>query len=172
MIDTRLDPVRRTGHLVLVPNRSLSWRAAKGVVLGVCVVALVIGGAFAAMGMWPVLPFAGLEAAALAVAMHATALRQSRRQVIILDAAEVRLETGRRGPEHSTTLPRAWARLEVRPGAASGHPERLFLCFRDRTVELAQFLTGEERQEFVDLWGRELRERVTRQTRQDSIGKM
>jgi uncharacterized membrane protein len=49
-------------------NCSISPAALLGAFAALAVVTLAIGTGFALMGAWPILPFAGLEVAALAVA--------------------------------------------------------------------------------------------------------
>ena len=62
-------------RFVLSPNSSLSNRAMLAVYGGICAVGVAIGITFAALGLWLVLPFAGVELAALGAALYVCVLR-------------------------------------------------------------------------------------------------
>ncbi|ROS05747.1 putative membrane protein [Sinobacterium caligoides] len=71
-----------TTMVILAPNRSMSWRATRLLMLALSILTLVIAVLFGLAGAWIILPFAGLEAASLCAALYYVALKQSARQVI------------------------------------------------------------------------------------------
>lgn len=117
MVDINIQQSERV--LVLKPNRSMSWRANKyllGVVFCWCG---AIGIGFVLMGAWVVMPFIGLELAALAGALYYVSWKISHREVLRIDAESVSLEKGIRWPKKSWR----WARESVRVHVyAAGHP--------------------------------------------------
>jgi len=112
MVVTRVDDLAACTHVIVQANQSMSWRA--NLLLLACLAAVTMGiaAAFAALGLWLVLPFAGLEVLAVAICLHLTLRRLARRQVITVAADEVRLASGFRQPETVDTIPRSWIRVE------------------------------------------------------------
>ena len=84
-------------RLVIGPNASMSVRQAVWFIAWMCMVSLLIGGFFAWRGFWPILPFAGLELAALAAALAVSLRRNRYREVVDFDDEAVRVEVGEVG---------------------------------------------------------------------------
>ena len=70
--------------IVAEPNRSASWRANLQVLVALSILSLGIAGGFAAVGAWPVLPFAGIEITALGCALYYVSWKLRYRHVITL----------------------------------------------------------------------------------------
>lgn len=102
-------------------------------------------GALAITGFWPVLPFAGLEFAAVAAAMWVTAGRGRRCEVVEVTASRVRVDRSRALGVASIELPSAWVQIRLVPGAVRWYPSRLLLGAHGRWVEIGGFLTENER---------------------------
>ncbi|HMA11675.1 MAG TPA: DUF2244 domain-containing protein [Steroidobacteraceae bacterium] len=145
--DTRLPDGSR--EFVLQPNGSLAPEQARlflWLTAGGC---FAIALAFALQGMWPVLPFAGLEIGVLVWALRAS-MRQSRhRETIQVCQDVIRIERHDRAGIHHAEFARHWARVSVRPGAQRRHPSRLLIESQGRHCELGRFLTEEERQDIA-----------------------
>src|SRR5262245_44660681 len=69
-------------RVVIGPNASLSEAQAWAFMGWMCAVGFGIAAVFAARGYWPILPFAGLELAALGAALWVTQRRNRYREVI------------------------------------------------------------------------------------------
>lgn len=139
----------------LRPNSSLTPRAAAWFYGSL--VALLLGVALGCtmLGFWPVLPFAGLEAAVLLGTVHWVRRRALAREYIRVDDASVTIEKclpGRRGRKSSVAVAfqRPWTRLELRRGRPAHWPSRLLFSSRGRSVEVGAFLTDDERQGLKD----------------------
>lgn len=134
--------------IVIAPNASLSWRQAALFMLGTSAVALGIGLAFASMGFWVILPFAGLEMAALGAALYVSLRRNDDREVVTIDADRVRVETGRVGqPDQRVRheFLRAWARVELLPAGVPANRSRLRLGASGHFVEVGACLSESQR---------------------------
>lgn len=134
----------------LRPNSSLTPRAA--VFFYGSLAALVLGVALgcAALGLWPILPFAGLELAVLYWAVKWVMHRAEAREYIRVDDASVLIEkcaSDRRGgtSRNAYAFARRWTRLELCPGRPAHWPSRLVLSSQGRSVEIGAFLTDGER---------------------------
>ena len=147
MVTTSQDATGSAGEhrIELAPNCSLTPRGARYFVGSLALVTLGIGVYFASRGLWPVLPFAGLEVGLLAWAVRASLRKGSQREVILVSEADVVVE--RRAPSGSrrTVFPRHWARVTLRGPLASQHPSRLTIESHGRACEVGRFLTEDER---------------------------
>lgn len=132
-------------RLVIGPNASLTGRQALVFFAGMCGICLAIAGFFAALGFWPVLPFAGLELAALGAALAVVLRRNRYREVVEFEGERVRVEFGLVGEgararcEWPRSATRAW--LEQGP-----HATRLVLACGPSRLTLAACLTDAERE--------------------------
>lgn len=130
---------------VLRPNCGLYWRTTLWVYVGLSTICLGIALGFTLMGFWPILPFAGLELAALGIALYVSARRGRCREVIRICGDEVRVEKGVRGPEQSWVFDIARSEVMLLASPHCWYPSRLLIRSRGATVELGAFLTDEER---------------------------
>ena len=152
MVTTTRSESGEEHRYVLRPNQSLSWSAAKlcfGTIAGAT---LAIATTFAFVGLWPVLPFAGLELGILGYCFYRCAANAQNREVITVGPQVVKVEKGKSRPDDRWDLPRAWAVVAMERHAIRGYPSRLFLRSHGRHVEFGRFLNEEERRELaVDL---------------------
>lgn len=132
--------------LELTPRCSLTPRGARFFVAVVGATSLAVAGVCAAQGMWPVLPFAGLEIAVLAWAVRASMRDGSKRETIEIDEERITIRrTDPRG-EHFSVFPRHGSRVTLRTPQTALHPSRLLLESRGRVCEVGRFLTEDARQ--------------------------
>ena len=124
---------------VITPHRSLTARAARRVVAGLCLAAVLSACVFLLMGAWPVTGFCGAElalAAALLI-LHARSARAS--ELVLLGERSLRVvRTDPRGRRAVCELPSAW--LTLRLDERAGTVPRLLLGVRDRQVEIGRVL--------------------------------
>jgi uncharacterized membrane protein len=141
-----ITPERALEHRIeLAPNCSLTPGGARLFVGSLAAVTFGVAGLFALRGLWPVLPFAGLEIGLLAWAVRASMRRGAEREVIVVSDADVVIE--RRAPSGSrtTVFPRHWARVTLRDPLPARHPSRLTIESHGRACEVGRFLTEDER---------------------------
>lgn len=141
-----LQPVNT--RLVIGPNASMSARQAVWFMAWMCTVSLAIGGFFAWKGFWPILPFAGLELAALAAALTVSLRRNRYREIVDFDGDAIRIEVGEigRGAGLRVGLERLSTRVLLESGPYRNSPTRLLLCSQGQSLELGRCLTDEERE--------------------------
>jgi uncharacterized membrane protein len=153
----------RESRFVIGPNASLSERGAWAF-MGLCsVVALGIAVWFVIHGLWMILPFAGLELAALGAALWVAQRRNRYREVVEFRESSVAVEFGVLGRGAGTRLefPRAWVRCELERGRWRHEPGRLRLGCSGQWIEIGRCLTDDEREELA-LRFRELLRPATR----------
>lgn len=149
MVDSCKAPAGGGWRFVLRPNCSLSWRGNILFFLGLFVVSMTVAVALAFMGLWLVLPFAGLEMAALAWALYVVGRKCHWREVISVNAGNVVIERGWDRPVEVECLPRSWARVELRTARSSWYPSRLMIRAMGRSEEVGRFLNEDERVELA-----------------------
>jgi len=122
-------------------NCSLSHREAVlffGIVAGA---SLSVAGFFAAQGMWPILPFAGLELFVLGVALGLSMRRGREFELIAIHPDRAIVERHSRRGIDSRNFIRLWARVELEKSPRRGHPSRLVIRSHDGVAEIGQGLT-------------------------------
>lgn len=132
-------------RIVICPNCSLSLRGAAVFFGGLCLFCLTLASLLALRGMWPVLPFSGLEMLLVGWALHASLARRHRAEIITLTDAHISVESRDRARCRRTVFQRHWAQVKLRRPASRLHPSRLIIESHGRQCELGSFLTDEER---------------------------
>ena len=146
---TELDTGNAPGQTwILRPTRSMTWPQAKRFIWLVALFSLAIGGSFAWLGLPLVMPFSGLEAAAVALAFYLVLKDGERQELVRLDNEHLVIECGARKLERRFEFHRAWVRVDLRGSPYRYHPTRLFVGSHGRAVELGRFLTDHERETF------------------------
>lgn len=100
-------------------------------------------------GFWPVLPFAGLELAAVGWALAVSMRRSRYREVVSFSEERVSIEFGVAGQGAAARVewPRAWTRVWLEKDGSRRHaPTRLVFGSSAQRVVVARCLTDEERE--------------------------
>ncbi|MEQ8517334.1 MAG: DUF2244 domain-containing protein [Chromatocurvus sp.] len=143
--------------IIAKPNHSSSWRANKVALLALAVPSLGAAVGFAALGAWPVLPFAGLELTALGSALYYVNWKLEYRQVITLSEDSVRIDKGYYAPRQSWHFDRREASLAVTPEAHPWEGPRMTLHDNTEAVPVGEFLNREEAISLLTLLRKEVR---------------
>ncbi|MGH8505588.1 MAG: DUF2244 domain-containing protein [Stenotrophobium sp.] len=132
---------------MIQPNASLGVVQAWFFMAGISVVTLTIAGFFAWQGFWPILLYAVLELAVLALAI-VHALRGNRyRERLGFEDEVLRVEFGMAGhaPQMRLEMSRVWTQVRLLPGWYRNDPMKLLLVCSGQTLEIGRCLTDEER---------------------------
>lgn len=136
-------------------NCSIGPAALAGVFASMIALAFAFGIAFALHGPWLILPFAGLELAAVAAAFAYCARHAGDFERVTLDAGQVVVETGCGSRRATQTFQTPWVRLAVeKKGPWS---LQLFLVQSGRSVEVGRHLGIGRRVAFATAFGEALR---------------
>jgi len=146
MVESGHDADTGENTIVLKPNGSLTRKQAWILLLFCGLLMGVVGGVFAALGAWLVLPFSGAEWILLAYCLNLSLRQSQEREVIIITDALVRVEKGRGRPSQTYKFQRAWVMLDWMQSPIRGRPSRLALRLHGKEVEIGRFLVESERQ--------------------------
>ena len=144
--------VRESGFsLVARRNNSLGRGGRLGVFAFICVVSVGIATAFASLGAWLILPFAGLEMAGLFLAFRYVDRHAGDYELIAIDGDRVQVESYEGGRRQRHEFNRQWARLVV-----VGEGERVALRSHGQELEIGRFVGAERRLEIARELGRRM----------------
>ncbi|QHJ10993.1 hypothetical protein FX988_01215 [Paraglaciecola mesophila] len=80
--------------LTLTPNRSANWAQTKRLISVIAFMVMTIGLAWALVGAWLILPFAGIEVGLLWVIFYRVSLFTYQQQVITISKDSIKLQAG------------------------------------------------------------------------------
>jgi uncharacterized membrane protein len=142
---TGQEPTPLEQRIVLAPNCSLTPKGAALFFASLCAVSLLFALFFAVQGLWPVLPFWGLEMFVLGLALHLSLRRRHERQVLTITDDSISIVWVSRDREEKQEFSRHWARVKLRSPRTNLYPSRLLVESHGRAFEVGSFLTEEER---------------------------
>lgn len=139
------------------PNRSISPRNLAVAVICLTVICLTIALSFLSLGLWLVLPFAGLEIFVVGAVVGYTIRRFDDGETIVVDATDVVVTRYEGKRLHRQSFARYWTLVRLEPGATRFQPNRLKIGSHGRFVEVGRLATDETREELADRLRRVLR---------------
>lgn len=143
------DPEQRAFRAEVKPNRSMSTRNLAVTVICLTVVCLTIALSFFSMGLWLVLPFAGLEIFVVGVAVGYTIRRAEDGETIVIDGNQVEVTQRRGRKTHAEKFQRYWTQIRLQPGATTLQPSRLVIGSHGKFIEIGRDLTHKDKQELA-----------------------
>lgn len=137
-------------QFVVQQNHSMSWRGNKLFLLSLAVLSFGIAAIFAYMGLWLILPFAGLEILALTFGLYYCSLRCKDREVITVTNDSLLIERGRDKPKERWQFQRAWTHLELKQALQPSHTSQLLVRSKGEELEIARYLTNKDKKTLAD----------------------
>lgn len=134
-------------QLVLTPNRSMSWKNNKRVLLALLCVNMSIAIAWSLMGAWMVLPFAGLEVLCVGLGMYYVSWKLSFKQIITIQADSLVLQTGVYFPKQEWQWQLGTTHLLKKPSKYRMSAPDLYLKNMNEKVEIGHFLNVNEKKD-------------------------
>ena len=149
-----IDEQNETIYVRLQPNRSATWRQTLWFVASLAVLVAVIAIAWAVIGAWVILPFAGVELALVAFFMYRVSQRTYDQQYLVLTSSDLQLTRHKQRPE---IWPRKDTRVSVIQPSGALDLIRVFLSAPEkRDIEIGEFLNREDRDQLVDFFKQHL----------------
>ncbi|HBR96988.1 MAG TPA: hypothetical protein DD979_06380 [Gammaproteobacteria bacterium] len=147
MIRTEASNNNESCRIVVQANCSMGWRENLILAASLAVLSIGLATALALMGLWLVLPFAGLEILALVWALHHTLVRLEAKEVITIDNELIVVEWGTRGMQRRVEAQRQWSRLRFLLPNSPFEVGLLSLLIHNKSYMLGSALGREEKKE-------------------------
>ena len=141
---TKENELKKT--IVVMPNRAMSWQHIMMFYFLISAITLAIAINFFVQGLTLILPFAGLELAALGIVLYISAWRSNIKELVSVTENKIKIEIGRNGPEKSYEFDRAWSKIVLERSWNNWYPSRLLLRSHGKQIEIGKFLNEQERQ--------------------------
>lgn len=138
-------------RLIARPNRSASWQLNKAIVIAFAVWWSALAGFFVYRGLWPILPFAGLEVAGLCAALYYVCWKQEQRHVLSFRRDRLVLQKGAYYPRFTWELARDQVALSVDVQPHPWDPLLIFVCGSNVRIPIGNFLTKDESKQLLAL---------------------
>ena len=136
------------------PNSALSALSKKRVIILLTLIPCVIGIAFCFLGAWPILPFVGLEIAALAYAFYYVNKHEADYESISIEGDSLLIERCVANTISQHEISPYWAKV-VQHELANGEL-RLYLQSHGKEFEVGRYLTRRQR----ELLAKQLKQRT------------
>jgi len=132
--------------IMVMPNRAMPWQHIMMFYFAIAIVTLTIAFNFYVQGLTLILPFAGLELAALGIVLYISAWRSNIKEVVSVTDEKIKIEVGRNSPETVFEFDRVWVKIVLEKSWNNWYPSRLLLRSHGKQIELGKFLNEQERQ--------------------------
>jgi len=129
---------------VISPSYQSDWHLSVKFLALLGVILFIICTYFINLGLWLILPFAGLEFVTVSVALWMSAEQSNQKNVVKITEESVTLEKGRRTRTSSITLEKIWCEVLLEYLPRRWKHSQLFLRCKDNKIEFAEFLDCDE----------------------------
>jgi len=143
-----------TKTFVISPSFQADWTASVWLLALLGTVLFSVAVFFTTMGLWLIIPFAGLEFVFVAWCLHWSAERSLDKNVITIDDVTVKIEKGRRQRSSTIELDKIWCEVILDTLPRKWQQTRLFVRCKNDRIEFAEFLDSTEQKALA----RELRQ--------------
>lgn len=113
------------------------------------VLSLTIALSFFSLGLWLVLPFAGLEILVVGVAIGYSMARSQGYEWIVVTDRDVSVLKSQFGKSQRYEFQRYWTQVRLEAAGSRLQPDRLIVGSHGRFVEIGRELIDEERESFA-----------------------
>ena len=161
MLKVSLDNTGYTGHILLQPNLSLSWKTNLHLFIFIFLVTSVVAAYFISKGGWLVLPFSGLELIMIGTSWYMFFRHYSGCEVIHFTENKIVIERGKTSAEKSWEYQRHWSKFYIEKKGFFDIP-RIRIKSHGKEIELGSFLGYDEKLQFIHLL-EEITEKFSRQ---------
>lgn len=137
--------------LIAQPNRSASWQLNKLVIAALALWWTLIASFFVFKGLWPIVPFAGLEVGGLALALYYVCWKLQQRHVLRFRDEQITLQKGAYYPRFSWSFARNAVSLSVEVQPHPWDPLKIFLCSSEQFIPIGNFLNQDDSAKLLKL---------------------
>ncbi len=150
MITPSLNTDGFTGHILIEPNRPVSWQVNIRFIKIFALISFIISTVSMYHGFLLVMPFSGLEVIVVFVCLHYVYKRYSICQVIYFTSNRIVIESGKNSAEKHIEYQRHWSKFHIDKRLNYTIPQ-LFICSKGKSTEIGDFLGFEDKLILIDL---------------------
>jgi len=133
-----------TGHILIEPNRPISWQDNVRFIKIFALISFIISCFAFYQGFFLVMPFSGIEVIFVSVCLYLVYKHYTICQVIHFTKNNVIIETGDRSAEKSVKYQRYWSKFHIDNKGNYNIP-RLTICSKGKSTEIGHFLSYEDK---------------------------
>lgn len=139
------------GKIVITPNRSANWPTNLAVILAFAVFLSLIATAWAILGLWVILPFAGLELGLLSFFLYRVSQQTYRSQVLLFNDETIVVEdkVGSKVAQWRFQRDDGYFKIQQPNHPLDG--SIVFICDDAKSINLSTLLNKEDREQLVAL---------------------
>ena len=141
---------------VISPSFQSDWRLSIRFLALLGIVLFSISLYFFQLGLWLIVPFAGVEFLLVAASLWYSAEKSFEKNVLHIDRTTVTLEKGRKTKSSSISFEKIWCEVILENVPRRWKHTRLFLRCKSDKVEFAEFLDADEQKSLA----RELKQTI------------
>lgn len=137
--------------IVAEPNRSARWCDNRRLVIFFGLWFAFVGAGMATMGLWPIVPFLGLELIAVAWGLHHVCRKLRQRHVLRAEEDIIVIQKGDDQPHLTWRLPRATTSLSVEVPFHPWDALAIRICCQAEQIRLGEFLNKDDSRQLLRL---------------------
>jgi uncharacterized membrane protein len=149
VITISIDKQGYTGHILLEPNLSFSWKTNIRFYILISTITSIVAGYFISKGGWLVLPFSGLELIIIGTSLYMFFKHYDHCEVITFTNNRVVIEHGKDKPEQSWAYQRHWSKIHINGHGLFEIP-RVSIKSHGEETEMGSFLGYDEKILFIE----------------------
>lgn len=134
---------------IIRPNHSMNARHSAVFVICLAALSLTIALSFFSVGLWLVLPFAGLEVLAVGVAIGYSIKRSRGYEWIVVTDRDVAIIKSELGKSQRYNFQRYWTQVRLEDAPSRLQPRRLLVGSHGRFIEIGRDFVGRDRENFA-----------------------
>jgi len=133
-------------EFVIQPNRSLSDQGRKWLLYGIGLIMALVTLRFVLIGGWMVVPFMFADLVALVMAFVLVDQQCCIVERVVIEDELLTIHHEENDRPRHWTFPLYWVNVDLKPGPHPSHGSRLLIGSHGKWIELAGFLTNDERE--------------------------
>ncbi|MCW8934870.1 MAG: DUF2244 domain-containing protein [Gammaproteobacteria bacterium] len=133
-----------TGHILIEPNRSISWQDNVRFIKIFTLLSFIISSFAFYQGFFLVLPFSGIEVLFVSVCLYLVYKHYTICQVIHFTNNNIIVETGDRNALQRVKYQRYWSKFHIDNRGNHNIP-RLSICSKGKSTEIGRFLSHNDK---------------------------
>jgi len=150
MITPTLNSDGITGHILIEPNRPISWRENMRFIKVFALLSFIIALVSMQQGYLLVLPFSGLEVLLLFICLYLVYKHYSICQIIYFTSDRIIIESGKNCADQRTEYQRHWSKFLV-DNMNNNNIPRLCISSKGKQTEIGAFLSYQDKLILIDL---------------------